>query len=653
MLRTFARTVQILIDLTALSVAFWLAFALRFDWDIPAPMLRKALVAWPMLVATQYAFMAAAGVPRIAWRYVSLGDAMMIMSSTALASGAFFVLRFVAAATRHHVHAADYALLPLGVNAIDFVLSFLGVVGARVVRRLTAERAAAAVIPVQTNRRHRAATLLVGAGQGGVMVAKELAARRDLAIQPVAFLDDDPLKIGTRIHGIPVVGRTEHLGPVAARYGAAQAIITMSSAPGSTVRAIVERCRAAGLDTKVVPGLHEIVGGRVNLSRIRQVAIDDLLRRDPVQLDMAAIEDFVHDRVAMVTGAGGSIGSELCRQLARFKPAKLVLIEKAENALFEIHRELEEPQHQFQLVPCVADICDDTRMRNIFERHRPHVVFHAAAHKHVPMMERDSGEAVKNNVFGTKAVADLADEFGANAFVMISTDKAINPTSVMGATKRVAEIYTQALSPRSRTRFVTVRFGNVLGSNGSVIPIFKQQIERGGPVRVTHPEMRRYFMTIPEACQLVLQAGSMGKGGEIFVLDMGEPIKIVDLARDLIRLSGFREDEIDVVFTGTRPGEKLFEELSLSDENVTKTAHPKVYVGRTPSWNWDQIRGRISALVDVVDSDDPVVVRKSLQTVVAEYAPADRINAPTLPSAVPGDAASEPAVQAGLSIATS
>jgi FlaA1/EpsC-like NDP-sugar epimerase len=269
-------------------------------------------------------------------------------------------------------------------------------------------------------------------------------------------------------------------------------------------------------------------------------------------------------------------------------------------------------------------------------------------------MERDAGEAVKNNVFGTKAVADLANEYEASAFVMISTDKAINPTSVMGATKRVAEIYTQALSPRTRTRFVTVRFGNVLNSNGSVIPIFKQQIEAGGPVRVTHPEMQRYFMTIPEACQLVLQAGSMGKGGEIFVLDMGEPVRIVDLARDLIRLSGFREDEIEILFTGTRPGEKLFEELSLGDENVAKTSHPKVYVGRTPSWNWEQIQARVAALASVIDADDPAPVRRALQAVVAEYSPAVSIPPPSLqPAAVASDTEPESALNGGLTVATS
>jgi FlaA1/EpsC-like NDP-sugar epimerase len=321
----------------------------------------------------------------------------------------------------------------------------------------------------------------------------------------------------------------------------------------------------------------------------------------------------------MVTGAGGSIGSEICRQVARFEPRLLVLIERGENALFEIHRELADARPELKVLPCVADICDEARLRQLFDRCSPEVVFHAAAHKHVPMMEWNAGEAVKNNVFGTRLLADVASDHHVRAFVMISTDKAVNPTSIMGTTKRVAELYVQALAKHSSTRFVTVRFGNVLGSNGSVVPIFKEQIARGGPVLVTHPDMKRYFMTIPEACQLVLQAGAMGLGGEIFFLDMGEPVRIVDLARDLIQLSGFEPDEIEIRFSGTRPGEKLYEELSIANENAEKTRHPKIFIGKTATKSLPDIAMGLERLRLAVGQDD-ARIRDALVALVPEYA---------------------------------
>jgi FlaA1/EpsC-like NDP-sugar epimerase len=355
---------------------------------------------------------------------------------------------------------------------------------------------------------------------------------------------------------------------------------------------------------------------------MRDVAIEDLLRRDPVALDDQAIVADLRGRVVVVTGAGGSIGSEICRQVAGFEPARLVLVERAENALFEIHRELRQAFPSLRIEPCVADICDVQRTQQIFADHAPEVVFHAAAHKHVPMMEWNPGEAIKNNVLGTRLIADVAHACGARAFVMISTDKAVNPTSVMGATKRAAEVYIQALAKRSSTRFVTVRFGNVLGSNGSVVPIFKEQIARGGPVTVTHPDMKRYFMTIPEACQLVLQAGSMGCGGEIFILDMGQPVKIVDLARDLIQLSGFSPDEIEIVFTGMRPGEKLHEELSIAAEHAEKTRHPKIMIGKTVAQAPEEVVARLEELKASLPSEgNGDRLRKLLTAIVPEYRP--------------------------------
>jgi len=397
-------------------------------------------------------------------------------------------------------------------------------------------------------------------------------------------------------------------------------LITIANAPGSQIRAITMRCRDAGLDTKIIPGIYEIVGDHVNLSRIREVAIEDLLGREQVQLDDDELNASIRGAVVMVTGAGGSIGSELCRQVCRYAPARLVLVERFENALFEIHRELAGLYPALTIDPQIGDVTDAPRMAQVFATARPSIVVHAAAHKHVPMMEANPGEAVKNNVGGTRLVADLADRHGVERFVLVSTDKAVNPTSVMGATKRVAEIYTQALAQRSKTRFVTVRFGNVLGSNGSVIPIFKQQIAAGGPVTVTHPDMQRYFMTIPEASQLVLQAGAMGAGGEIFILDMGEPVKIVDLARDLIRLSGFRPDEdIEIKFNGVRPGEKLFEQLATDAEHADKTKHPKIFIGRIAAPSWAEVCRALDALVALVDDGEPAAIRTALCALVPEY----------------------------------
>ncbi|HSN30115.1 MAG TPA: nucleoside-diphosphate sugar epimerase/dehydratase, partial [Kofleriaceae bacterium] len=407
---------------------------------------------------------------------------------------------------------------------------------------------------------------------------------------------------------------------VAESKRAKRALITIANAPGQQIRRITELCRSAGLDTKIIPGIYEIVGDKVNLSRIREVAIEDLLRRDPVQLDEERVGATIRSRIVLVTGAGGSIGSELCRQICRFGPERLVLVERYENALFEIHRELAAQFPHVPIDPRIGDVCDVVRMTQLFESTHPELVFHAAAHKHVPMMEWNPGEAVKNNIGGTRTVADLADKFGVERFVLVSTDKAVNPSSVMGATKRVAEIYLQALSQRSTTRFVTVRFGNVLGSAGSVVPIFKEQIARGGPVTVTHPDMFRYFMTIPEASQLVLQAGAMGQGGEIFILDMGEPVRIVDLARDLITLSGLRpNDDIEIRYSGMRPGEKLVEELSTDAEHADKTKHPKVFIGRIKAHDWEPVSTGVTALVELARAGDTEQVRAALGDIVPEY----------------------------------
>jgi len=614
----FTRSVRLTLDVVALSIAYWVAWCLRFEFGIPDAAIHVALMTWPCVLVAHLAAMTVYGIPRMAWRYVSMRDVLRVLIAVGTSSSLLVILRLV------RVLPATNNLIPLSVLAMDCVLGFVGLVGLRALWRVRSETHARRK---RSPRKNSDRVLLIGAGEAGVMVAREIANRPDLGLMPVGFLDDDQRKAGTIIAGLPVLGTTTQIDLLARRFNVSRTLITIANASGSEIRRISEICRDAGLQTKIIPGLYEIVGDKMNLSRVRQVAIEDLLRRDPVHLHEDVISNSLRSRVVLVTGAGGSIGSELCRQICRFGPEGLVLVERYENALFEIHRELATMFPHVRIEPRIGDICDLQRMTHIFAQTKPEIVFHAAAHKHVPMMEWNPGEAVKNNVAGTQIVATLSDHHGAERFVLVSTDKAVNPTSVMGATKRVAEIYLQALSQRSQTRFVTVRFGNVLGSAGSVVPIFKQQIASGGPVLVTHPEMRRYFMTIPEASQLVLQAGAMGKGGEIFILDMGDPVKIVDLARDLITLSGLRPNEdIEIRFTGIRPGEKLFEELSTDTEQVEKTVHPKICIGRIVPHEWDVVVRGVENLVSAALSNEPERVRAALGELVPEYAVAHPAN---------------------------
>ncbi len=633
-----------LLDIVALATMYVLSFLLRFDWRIPADMMHRCIFVLPYALALKYAVLYFFDVPKFAWRYIGLKEVVQIGKALATSSAILLAVRISAPPLSKFIPILRDVVVPMGSLAMDLVLAFCAIVGLRSAWRVVVEREGkrkyAAPRSGHPGDAHVAPkrTLLVGAGDAGLLVVKEAEARPDLGIQPVGFLDDDAAKVGTMVHGVPVVARTDELVSTCARLQAEQVLLTIADAPGVAVRKLMKLCEEANIPVKLIPQMHEIVDGRVNLSRLRDVAIEDLLRREAAKLDETAIAGNIGGKVILVTGAGGSIGSELCRQLARIQPSKLVLVEQAENALFDIHRELLRSFPSLEIVPIIGDITDRKRMLVVFEAHRPKVVLHAAAHKHVPMMEWNSGEAVKNNVFGTKCVADVSRETGVERFVMISTDKAVNPTSVMGATKRVAELYIQGLGASqeehsaSNTRFLAVRFGNVLGSAGSVIPVFREQIARGGPVTVTHPEMRRYFMTIPEASQLVVQAASMGKGGEIFILDMGSPVLVRDLAEDLIRLSGLRPGEdIEIKITGMRPGEKLFEELSVAEEAAEKTYHPKIFVGRLSTKPAADFDAHLRMLERVAEQGDDAGVRRCLRNIVPEYT-ADRRDDPPLSS---------------------
>jgi FlaA1/EpsC-like NDP-sugar epimerase len=583
------------------------AFLLRFEFDIPGYYL-KTLPWWLIeVLCVRSAIHLGMGLFTGLWRYSSSRDLIALVKASVVSTAVFALLVIFIGPNG----------IPRTVVIMDWLGSVLIVGGVRFSIRAIREIAVQVAKPPPEGRKK---ILVVGAGDAGEMLMREIIRAHSAKFEPVGFVDDAKHKVGEQIHGVPVLGKIALVPELVEQHQIDEVILAIPSLSGKEMRAIVEMCRETGAHIRTLPGMDRIIDGRVTMSQLQAVKIEDLLGRAPVQLDTDAISDFIRSRVVLVTGAGGSIGSELCRQIARFGPGKIVLVEQAENSLFHIHRHLVREFPDVSVVPAIADICDTKRLEAIFASERPNVVFHAAAHKHVPMMEENPGEAIKNNVFGTKKVADMADAFGVDKFVMVSTDKAVNPTSIMGVSKRTAEIYVQSLSQRSRTHYVTVRFGNVLGSAGSVIPLFQEQIANGGPVMVTHPEMKRYFMTIPEACQLILQAGTMGSGGEIFVLDMGEPVKIVDLARDLISLSGLTPGEdIEIKFSGMRPGEKLFEELATDDEHADKTKHPKIFVGRFRPYESTRVEESLTELHALSDGEDREAIKRAFARLVPEY----------------------------------
>nr|WP_211184576.1 nucleoside-diphosphate sugar epimerase/dehydratase [Paenibacillus lemnae] len=538
-----------------------------------------------------------------AWRYASI-DELLAIGKGVLVGG-------VVSHICSWLLFSEPVPLSVFVHSIENIL--LLVCGSRFVWRLMSPKVTKEIPPEGFTH-----VLIVGAGACGVMIVKELKSSRR-AMKPVGFIDDDSGKSNLQVYGLPVLGNRDRIPEIVERYKIKEIIIAIPSATKDDISQIARICKNTGAALKMIPRIDDLISGKVSLSTVREVSVEDLLGREPVQTDLAGIMNYVKHQTVLITGAGGSIGSELSRQLAGYHPGKLLLLGHGENSIYQIGRELKKDYPELSCELIIADIQDEKRIDQIFRVHRPQVVFHAAAHKHVPIMERNPAEAVKNNVFGTKNVADCSSRYGVDRFVLISTDKAVNPTSVMGTTKRIAEMYIQSLSASSQTKFAAVRFGNVLGSRGSVIPVFKQQILEGGPVTVTHPEMVRYFMTIPEAVQLVLQAGSFLKGGEIFVLDMGEPVKIVTLAEDLIRLSGYDPySEIDIAFTGIRDGEKMYEELLTDEEHTTATCHNRIFVGRSGDLSIHQMELELARLRKITE-DDTTSVQETLKHLVPKY----------------------------------
>jgi len=591
-------------DFVAAGVAWALAYLLRFNFDLPANFAAELELTLIWVVPLQMTIFWQFGLYRGIWRYASTGDLRRIVLAVALSAAAipllFWMLRLG-------------LVIPRSVLVINPLLLILLMGGGRFVYRLWKEQGLYGGIRLDGEP-----VLVLGAGDAAASLAKDLAKSSDWRL--VGFLDDNAERHGRTLNGIRVLGALDSLPGWAERLGVQQVIIAMPSSSHQQRKRAIQLCDAARVKALTVPSFDDLMSGKVAVSQLRAIELDDLLGRDPVVLDDAGLHGLLTKKVVMVTGAGGSIGSELCRQIARFAPARLVLFEQGEFALYTIEQELKQIFPALDFVCLVGDVRDAARVDEVMREHRPEVLFHAAAYKHVPLMEQHNAwQAIRNNVLGTWTVARAAQQYGIAKFVMISTDKAVNPTNVMGASKRLAEMVCQALQPAGDTRFVMVRFGNVLGSTGSVIPKFREQIAQGGPITVTHPEITRYFMSIPEAAQLVLQAGLMGQGGEIFVLDMGESVKIVDLAKDLIRLSGFAEDEIKIEFTGLRPGEKLYEELLADSEHTLPTPHPKLRIAQARQADAAWLEKLLEWTESTTMPDEQV--RAALRDWVPEYQP--------------------------------
>lgn len=591
-------------DIIIVNIAIYMALLLRFDGKIMTHYKEIYYNTFLVLTFIKIIVYIMMGLYSSLWRYASIDELLQIFFATAIETalcylyGEYFNVR-----------------LPRSVYIISWFITFIFIGGSRlsyrILRRLNNL--------VRFDKSEKSRVMVIGAGEAGSMVIKELKKHDELNSVPVAIIDDDTHKHRSFIHGVPVIGGRNKIKAAVSKHNIDQIIIALPSAPKSEVRKIIDICKDTKCKLKILPGVYEILDEKVSLKRIRDVNIEDLLGRDEVKLNNEEIAGYLKDQVILVTGGGGSIGSELCRQIAKYEPKKIIVYDIYENNAYDLEVELKSKyKNRIDIDVVIGSIRDIERLRQVFAEYKPGVVFHAAAHKHVPLMEFNPGEAVKNNVFGTLNVAQCADEFGTKRFVLISTDKAVNPTNIMGATKRLAEMIIQAMDKRSKTEFVAVRFGNVLGSNGSVIPLFKKQIAQGGPVTVTHPEVTRYFMTIPEAAQLVIQAGAMAKGGEIFILDMGQPVKILDLARDLIKLSGFEPDEdIKIVFTGLRPGEKLYEELLLAEEGIQGTHHENIYIGKPLDLSFNELMLGIRALQNFIN--DKEELKRCLKNIVSTY----------------------------------
>lgn len=597
------RVVVTLIHLVQAAVANYIAFILRFESIISPSYLGKFIQYLPLLLVIRLVFYLQAGLYKNLWRYASISDLVKIVRTAVIGSAVFYII------VRHISGDLSY---PRSIFVLDTLLLVVISGGSRLMVRIFREYLKASP--------SGKSVIIIGAGDAGEMIVRDMINNPQYAYRPVGFIDDDPYKKGLSIHGVPILGPMQRMAELVEKQKPDELIIAMPSTGYKAMQEIYELCKPLNLPIKTLPGLHMIMDGSVSVSQVKPLSLEDLLQREPVLTDIEAVREFIGQKSVMVTGAGGSIGSELARQIIRYGPKKLVLYDRYENGLFMIDGELKGVEHSAEVLPVVGDILDARRLEHVFTVHGPDIVFHAAAHKHVPMMELNPVEAVKNNVLGTKTLLEAAERHGVENFVQISTDKAVNPIGMMGASKRAAELLAMRMNEAGPAKVTTVRFGNVLGSSGSVVHLFREQIKAGGPVTVTHPDVKRFFMLLEEAVQLVLIAAAAGGGGEIFVLDMGEQIKLVDFAENLIRLSGFVPNEdIMVEFIGLRPGEKLYEELLDETEQRMPTFHDKLHIAVPRVSSAEDMDENIALLEQAVDDYSAEEVIRVIKKIVPSY----------------------------------
>ncbi|MEA3560878.1 MAG: nucleoside-diphosphate sugar epimerase/dehydratase [Candidatus Omnitrophota bacterium] len=605
MLKKFRTIIMVFIDLVLINSALYLAVMARFNWQLGAGEKSAYLFLIPWVSIIRLALFYKFGLHQWAFRYASIHEAVNIFKATTIGTLLVILVTFL----KQYGYLGHSLAIGRAIAIIDYFICFFLISGSRFLPRL--------LVKVKEEKRYKSLkrVLIIGAGSAGEIVARELTGSKRI-YQLAGFIDDDPFKKNLVIHGIKILGTREDIAKVVEQHRIEEIIIAIPSAPGKVIRDIISHCQRIEAKFKIIPGLHKILAGEVDIKHIREVGPDDLLGRETVRINTAEIKPFLQGKTVLITGAGGTIGAELCRQIAKFNPRRLILYEHNENDTYFLEIELKTKYPSLEFKTIIGDIKDIGLLKHVFSKYRPGVMFHSAAHKHVPLMENNPASAVKNNVIGTRNLVYAAEHYGVESFVLISTDKAVNPTSVMGASKRIAEMLLQAKSKNSRTKFMAVRFGNVIGSSGSVVPVFKRQIEGRGPVTVTHPEVRRFFMTIEEAAQLVIQAGAIGKGGEIFILDMGEQIKIVDLAKNLITLSGLELDkDISIKFIGLRPGEKLYEEPLHNAERDTATKHNKIYITQPDDFDPKILRRdikRLERLANIMAEDEIIKKMKEI-----------------------------------------